>query len=152
MDDKMTYNGDKDSETYLKNEIYTTVTTGAGINLIIQNKRHFYKAGNIAKLMIVNRGSGYKIGDIITVLDADGNLPVIADRANFKITRISDEVYDHDITSNDVTSHEHMMRVVQMGNTEERELFSIRCPSIGNHFDTRDETIKNAGSIIIWNL
>ena len=83
MNHKMAYNGNKNSETYLKNKVYATTTTGAGINLIVQNKRHLNLGGNITSLMIISRGSGYKVGDIVTVLNEDGNLPPLTDRATF---------------------------------------------------------------------
>ena len=148
MDTEMAYVGNKTGSTYLKNDIYATATTGAGTNLIIQNKRHLNAGGHITTLLIVNRGSGYKVGDVITVLDKDGVIPPLADRATFIIKRVNDPVLEHDLVSIDITSDEQMMRLIGVGNCDEKELFSIRSPSMGNHYDTRDDTFKNGGPII----
>ena len=40
MDTENGFGGNKAGSTYIKNGIYATATTGAGSNLIIQNKRH----------------------------------------------------------------------------------------------------------------
>ena len=138
----------KNSDTYQKLNIYNTSTQGDGVGLKIQNRRHRNSGGDITSLVVTNRGSGYIIGDLVTILDKDGNTPSIENTFTLKIMDINDEEFDHDLRAIDVTSDEQMMRVLQMGNTDEREWFSIRCPSIGNNFDTRDETFKNAGNII----
>ena len=96
----------------------------------------------------MERGSNYKIGDIITILDIDDVEPDSENQATFTITHINDNIFGHDSTSYDVPSNDLMLRVIGLGDCDEKELFSIRCPSIGNHFDTRDDTFKNAGNII----
>jgi hypothetical protein len=148
MDFKMQYTGKKSSNTYKKNSMYKTTTSGAGVNLFIQNKRHYHEGGDITNLAIVNRGSGYQVGDIITVLDENDELPVLDNRATFEITSVNDGEYDHDLTSYDLPGDMQVQRMIGLGNCDEKELFSIRSPSFGNHYDTRDETFKNEGNII----
>jgi len=145
---KMIKTGDVNSETYMKNFIYNTKTLGSGTGLIIQNRRHINAGGNMTQLLIMNRGVGYKVGEIITVLDANNDIPSIENRATFEITSISDDSYDHDLTAIDSTSDEQMMRMIAVGNCDEKELFSIRSPSFGEHYDTRGTSFKNGGSLL----
>ena len=85
---------------------------------------------------------------MITILDTDGNTPSIENRVTMEVTDINDEEFDHDLTAVDITSDEQMMRIISVGNCDEKELFSIRSPSMGNHYDTRDDSFKNGGPII----
>jgi hypothetical protein len=147
MDYEMLYTGNKESDTYLKNSMYKTTTNGTGVNLFIQNRRHHNAGGDITKLAIVNRGSGYKVGDMVTVLDVNEMLPPLNNRATFQVTSVNDGKYDHDLTSYDVTGDMQLQRMIGLGNCDEKELFSIRFPSFGNHYDTRDSSFKNGGSI-----
>ena len=148
MDTEMAYTGNKDGTTYAKNSIYSTATTGSGVNLIIQNRRRLHAGGNITTLQIINRGSGYSVDDVITILDENGNVPPLNEQATFIIKRVNDPEFEHDLTSIDITSDQQMMRVIGVGNADEKELFSVRCPSIGSNFDTRDSSHKNAGNLI----
>ena len=140
--------GNKNSNTYQTLYLYNTSTQGDGVGLKIQNRRHRNAGGDITSLLVTKRGSGYEMGDLVTVLDKDGIVPSVENAVTMEIMDINDDEFDHDLTAIDVTSDDQMMRIVQMGNTDERESFSIRCPSIGNQYDDRDETFKNVGNLI----
>jgi hypothetical protein len=154
MDCVIVLRGDLNGNTYEKNAIYnTSANAGAGVGLTVQNRRLLNEGGHFAKVpTVMNRGSGYKIGDFVTILNSDDEAPISPDLAFLQITNINDNIFDHDLTAYDLTESGQwdvlLMRMMAVGNSDEKELFSIRSPSFGNHYDTRDETFKNEGNII----
>jgi hypothetical protein len=150
--DCVTYDrGDENGNTYEKNAIYNTSAFegGDGVGLTVQNRRKLNEGGHFAMVpTVMNRGSGYKIGDMVNILNSDDLTPISPDLAILEITNINDNSFDHDLTAYDLPGDMQLQRMIGLGNCDEKELFSIRSPSFANHFDTRDETFLNAGNII----
>ncbi|KAJ1465044.1 hypothetical protein T484DRAFT_3640043 [Baffinella frigidus] len=143
--------GDKNGNIYEKYAIYkTSAYEGSdGVGLTVQNRRKTNDGGHFSMVPVVMaRGTGYKIGDLVNILSSDDETPISPDLAILAITSINDNAFDHDLTAYDDNSDEQFIRMIAVGNTDEKELFSIRSPSFGNHFDTRDKTFLNAGNII----
>ena len=154
--DCVTYDrGDENGNTYEKNAIYNTSAFegGDGVGLTVQNRRKLNEGRHFAMVpTVMNRGSGYKIGDMVNILNSDDETPISPDLAILVISSVSDNAFDHDLTAYELTDFGKVdvlwMRMLAVGNSDEKELFSIRSPSFGNHYDTRDETFKNEGNII----
>ena len=152
--------GNKDSN-YLNNETYKTLAlTGSGTGLVIKNSQRWNTVNNIvgAPSKIVERGKGYNVGDTVLVLDGNDAIPEPeASRAILTITQIEPTEYieNHDFitTDLDVVGTEglssetfiNQQRMLGVGNQDEKELYSIRCPHVNGNYDSR---AFNGGDII----
>jgi len=140
---------------YKNNETYSTSSDSGGTGLILTNKQH---SGTVQDLMgsqsiVTSRGSGYVVGEIISVFDEDGVLPEGNNLATFEVVTVTNsEFNNHDLTTLDNTAEEgqNFMRMLAVGNQDEKELYSIRCPQLSspNIYDSRSNNFKNGGSLI----
>ena len=145
---------------YLDNENYKTLAlTGDGTGLVIKNIHRWGTVNNIvgAYSKIVERGKGYNVGDTVLVLNGNDEIPEPEEsRAILTITAIEPPEYieNHDFISTDLdvvtdgvasNTFINQQKMLGVGNQDEKELYSIRCPHVNGNYDSR---AFNGGDII----
>jgi len=121
----------------------TNTGVGTGATFIFDEENSF-------ELIIRDKGVDYEVGDTLFILNADGTLPD-ENRTMITISRVtSANSITHDLIAIPTTTPEetqNIMRMISLGNGDEKELFSIRCRYISNSYDTRKKHISG-GKII----
>ena len=138
------------ASNYKNNDTLTTqAATGTGTGLTIKNIQHPGTKYNILgkNSKVILRGNGYQVGDVIDVLDSDRNLPTGAALAKIKVMSVCDNDDNHDFIVSDVdfSSNVQIQRMLGVGNQDEKEIYSIRCPHVNGNYDSR---AFNGGDII----
>ena len=105
-------------------------------------------------LQMRDRGTGYKAGDSLIVLNQDGSANDDGERVIVTVGNVyATNSVTHDLitTPSSVSLLDdivpNMIRMIGAGNADERELYSIRCRNVTNSYDTRKKH-ANGGKII----
>ena len=128
---------------YKNNDVLTTqaVAPSTGTGLTIKNIHHPRTKNNILgpNSKVITRGIGYQVGDVINVLDSDGNLPTGNALAKITIQSVCDNDANHDfiVSDLDTASNVQIQRMLGVGNQDEKEIYSIRCPHVNGNYDSR---------------
>jgi len=139
------------TSNYKNNDTLTTqaVAPSTGTGLTIKNIHYPRTQNDILgpNSKVITRGVGYQVGDVINVLDSDGNLPTGNALAKITITSVCDNDANHDfiVSDLDTESNIQIQRMLGVGNQDEKEIYSIRCPHVNGNYDSRE---FNGGDII----
>ena len=112
----------------------------------------FMTNGYNSQLRLRDKGLNYEIGDEFFILNEDESAPIEQNKTIYKVKKVTlANSTTHDLISiPDIleVSNANTQRMISLGNSDEKELYSIRCRYISNSYDTRDSSHNNGGKIL----